>query len=163
MSFEEALRLLKTGNLLGKDKRYLPGHTNWKPASEDDLLRVGMEHCASSPKRLPMRDAVFTLRPEQRVGGVTFNWGRQFFGSSNFVLQPGYPESIEKPITMIHAELDDFVETEINKEVCDSRLPDCVSIAIAGTGHCLTQETDPVLDEIYKALDELVFRVENNG
>lgn len=159
-SFEEALRLLKAGDLLGKDKRYLPGETDWKPYSEGNLLQVGIEHCASSPKRLPMRDAIFTLKPEQRVGGVTFSWGRHFFGSSEFVLQSGYPESLKKPVTMIHAELDKFVDTDINKEVCDKRMSDCVSIAIPGSGHCLTQETDPVLEEIYDALDAVVMRAE---
>ena len=38
-------------------------------------------------------------------------------------------------------------------------MSDCVSIAIDGTGHCLTQETDPVLDRIYNALDETIERV----
>ena len=159
MSFDRALTIMRIGDALGKDTRYMPGNTDWKPYSETNLLRVGIEHCASSPKRLPMRDAIFTLRPEQRVGGVTFNWGRQFFGSSNFVLQGGYPESISKPVTMIHAEVDNFVETELNKTVCNERLPDCVSVPIAGAGHCLTQETDPVLDQIYNALDETVGRV----
>jgi len=160
MAFEEVVRLLKTGDFLGKDRRYLPGHTNWKPVNEDNLLRAGIEHCASDVRRAPMRDAVFTLRPEQRVGGVTFNWGREFYGSSSFVLQKGYPESLKKPVSMIHAELDDYVVTEINKEVCDTRMTDCVSVAIPGSGHCLTQETDPVLDKIYKSLDQLVSRIE---
>jgi len=160
MSFDQMTTLLRIGDALGRDRSYLPGQTNWLPASEDDLLRVGIEHCSSSPKRLPMRDAVFTVRPEQRVGGITFNWARQFFGSSNFVLQDGYPEAIRLPVTMIHAELDHFVETEVNKEVCDTRMTNCVSIAIPGSGHCLTQEIDPVLDEIYEALDQIVERVE---
>ena len=159
MTFDEASRMLSIGDALGKDKRYLPGNTNWKPESENDLLRVGIELCSSSPKRLPMRDAVFTTRPEQRVGGITFNWGKEFYGSSNFVLQPGYPESIDKPVTMIHAELDFFVETDVNKEVCDNRMSDCISVTIPKSGHCLTQETDTVLDTIYKALDSLVERL----
>ena len=159
MSFDDISRLLRIGDALGKDLRYLPGNTDWRPASEDDLLRVGIEHCASSPERLPMRDAVFTVRPEQRVGGVTFNWGRQFFGSSTFVLQDGYAESIVKPVTMIHAELDNFVDTDINKNVCDTRMQNCISVSIPGTGHCLTQETDPVLERIYSALNETVQRV----
>jgi alpha-beta hydrolase superfamily lysophospholipase len=158
MSFKEAERLLKFGDAIGKDKRYLPGHSNWKPATENDLLTAGIEYCASSPKRLPMRDAVFTVRPEQRVGGVTFKWGREFYRSSNFVLQPGYAESLKKPVTMVHAERDDFVVTDINKEVCEIRLSDCVSLAIPKTGHCLLQETDPVLNRIYRALDETIMR-----
>jgi lysophospholipase len=160
MSFERASLVLRIGNALGKDKRYLPGNDNWKPYSEGNLLQVGIEHCASSPKRLPMRDAIFTMHPEQRVGGVTFSWGREFYRSSNFVLQAGYPESINKPVTMIHAELDNFVQTDLNKHVCGRRMPDCVSVPIPGSGHCLTQEIDPVLDRIYIELDQVVQRVE---
>jgi len=47
----------------------------------------------------------------------------------------------------------------VNKQVCGQRMPNCVSIAIDGTGHCLTQETDPVLDRIYSALDQTIERV----
>jgi len=159
MSFEQVERVLKIGDALGKDKRYLPGNMNWKPASEDDLLRVGIEHCASSPKRLPMRDAVFTRRPEQRVGGVTFKWAKEFYESSNFVLQDGYPESINMPVTMVHAEIDNFVYTDVNKQVCDTRMPNCVSLALEGTGHCLTQETDPVLEALYDGLNAVLERV----
>lgn len=158
MSFSEVTRLLKIGDALGKDKKYLPGHTNWEPVNESDLLHLGEEPCASSTKRMPMRDAVFTVRPEQRVGGVTFNWGREFYGSSVYVLQSGYPESIKKPVAMIHSERDNFVETEINKAVCDTRMSNCVSVPIAGTGHCLLQETDHILDQIYRSLDETVSR-----
>ena len=78
-------------------------------------------------------------------------------------MQDGYAESIAKPVTMIHAELDNIVVTDVNKHVCDNRMSDCVSVAIKGAGHCLTQETDPVLDRIYKALDETVQRVEQLG
>ncbi len=158
-SFADVNRLLKIGDALGKDKNYVPGNTDWKPRSEDDLLRAGIGYCASSPKRLPMRDAVFTRRPEQRVGGVTFNWGREFYGSSEFVLQGGYPEAINLPVTMIHAERDDFVVTDVNKDVCDRRMNDCVSITPPASGHCLLQETDPILDSIYQSLDDLVARL----
>jgi len=160
MSFEDASRLLRVGRALGKGRRYLPGHGNWTPYSEDNLLIAGIEHCASSPKRLPLRDAIFTDQPEQRVGGVTFDWGHEFYESSIFVLQPGYPESISKPVAMVHAELDNFVVTDVNKEVCTTRMSDCFSIPIDGGGHCLMQETDPVLDIIYKTLDDVVERVE---
>lgn len=159
MSFEEAERLLKWGRRLGKDTRYLPGNSNWKPYNEDDLLRVGIEHCSSNPARLPLRDAIFTRNPEQRVGGVTFNWGGEFYESSLYVRAEGYTESINLPVTMIHAELDNFVETDVNKAICDTRMPDCQSVAIAGSGHCLTQESDATLDNIYEALDEVLSRI----
>ena len=159
MSFEEAERLLRLGDAVGKGTRYLPGETDWTPYNEDDLLQVGIEHCSSSPKRLPLRDAIFTVRPEQRVGGITFNWGREFYRSSHYVLQPGYAEALKMPVTMIHAELDNFVVTETNKHVCQNRVPDCQSVAIPGAGHCLLQETDNVLERVYDALEEMVRRV----
>jgi len=162
MSFEEAARLMNWGRALGKDTRYLPGQTNWKPYHEQNLLRVGIEHCASNPKRLPLRDAIFTQRPEQRVGGITFNWVGEFFESSEYIQLDGYFESIKMPITMIHAELDLFVETDVNKSVCDTRLEQCRNIPIKGGGHCLMQESDEILSEIYAALDDLKAQIINN-
>lgn len=158
-TFAEAHRMLKLGDALGKDVNYLPGATDWRPASEGNLLRAGIEYCASSPIRLPMRDAIFTRKPEQRVGGVTINWGREFYRSSEFVLQDGYPESIKLPVTMIHAELDNFVVTDINKDVCDNRMSNCIGFTPPNSGHCLMQETDPVLGAIYQSLDDLLARV----
>lgn len=159
MTFEEAERLINWGRRLGKDTRYIPGNSNWVPYNEENLLRAGIEHCASNPKRLPLRDAIFTRKPEQRVGGVTFNWGGEFYESSLYVRDDGYLEAINLPMTMIHAEVDHFVETDVNKAACDTRLPNCRSVPIAGAGHCLTQESDEILEEIYNALDEVTNRV----
>lgn len=159
LSFEEAENLLRWGRRLGKDTRYLPGNSNWQPYNEDDLFIAGIEHCASNPKRLPLRDAIFTRIPEQRVGGVTFNWGGEFYESSLYVMRPDYLRSISVPTTIIHAELDLFVETDVNVEACDAKLQNCRSVAINGAGHCLLQESDDILDQIYDALDELYGRL----
>jgi lysophospholipase len=158
MSFDEAKRLLVWGRRLGQSKRYLPGNTNWVPYSEDNLRVSGIEHCASDPNRLPLRDAVFTTDASQRVGGVTYNWGGAFYDSSIYVRADGYPEAIDIPISMIHAERDDFVVTDVNIEICDTRLPDCTSVPITGAGHCLLQETDDRLVQVYQALEDVVAR-----
>jgi len=163
MTFEEAAKLLTWGRKLGKDTRYLPGASNWTPYNEENLLQAGIEHCSSNPKRLPLRDAIFTRKPEQRVGDVTFNWGGEFYESSLYVRNAGYPESIELPVTMIHAELDNFVDTDENKLICDTRMPNCQSLPIAGTGHCLPQESDAVLEEIFDALDGVLGRIQNRA
>lgn len=160
LSFEDTERLLIWGRRLGKDTRYLPGNGNWKPYNEENLFIAGIEHCASNPKRLPLRDAIFTRIPEQRVGDVTFNWGGEFYESSLYVLSPDYLPSISVPTTMIHAELDLFVETDVNIEACTSALSDCRSVPIAGAGHCLLQESDEILEQIYDALDDLHARLD---
>jgi len=38
MSFDQMTTVLRIGDALGRDRSYLPGQTNWVPASEDDLL-----------------------------------------------------------------------------------------------------------------------------
>ena len=161
MSFDAAKRLLVWGRRLGQDKRYLPDNGNWTPYSEDNLRVAGIEHCASDPNRLPLRDAVFTNDPSQRVGGVTYNWGGEFYESSLYVRASGYPEGLDLPISMVHAERDDFVVTDVNIEICDTRLPDCTSVYIDGSGHCLLQETDDRLAQVYQALDNVVARISN--
>jgi len=157
--FEKALNMMKWGRRLGKDKRYLPGQSNWVPYNEENLLRVGIEHCASNPERLPLRDAIFTDIPEQRVGGITFNWGIEFFESSLYLREPNYLENIALPITMIHADLDLIVETDVNISACDARLRDCENVQYEGAGHCLFNESDEILEKIYVELDDLKARI----
>ena len=159
VEFDQALKIMKWGRRLGKDNRYLPGQSNWVPYHEANLLRVGIEHCASNPDRLPLRDAIFTNIPEQRVGGITFNWGIEFFESSLYLRADDYLENISLPITMIHAELDLYVETDVNISACDARLPNCKNVQYAGSGHCLFNESDDILEKIYVELDQLKTRI----
>lgn len=158
MSFEDAKFLMTWARRFGKSKHYLSGENNWKPFS-DDLSIANIDMCSSNPARLPNRDVVFTRFPEERVGGVTAQWGAEFFGSSEYVRKDGYLEGINIPITMVSAEVDHFVATEVNQNACSTRFPDCTRLDLKGAGHCLFQESDAMLEEMFASLDTLTLRV----
>ena len=158
MSFDQAKSLMGWARRLGKSKRYLQGNENWKPFQED-LSEANIDLCSSNPKRLPNRDVVFTLKPAERVGGVTAQWGAEFFESSEFIRAEGYLEHIDIPVTMVSAEVDHFVVTEVNQAACDSRLPNCQRLDLKGAGHCLLQESDAHLEDMFDSLDTLLERI----
>lgn len=151
-TFEEARRVMDIPRKLGKARHYAIGQGNWQP---DGLDFTQGSDCASNPKRLYLRDVLFTRQPEQRVGGITNQYGAEFFESSDHVLARGYLESIELPITIISAEKDTFVSNAHNAQACSERFPNCREVQPAGTGHCLSQESDAVLELMWDELDAL--------
>ena len=158
MSFEQAKGLMNWARRLGKSKRYLQGNENWKPFS-DDLSEANIDMCSSNPKRLPNRDVVFTRNAAERVGGVTAQWGAEFFESSEYIRQNDYLEQIDIPMVMVSAEVDHFVVTDVNQTACDRRFPNCQRLDLKGAGHCLLQESDAHLNEMFEGLDALLERI----
>ena len=158
ISFKQAKSLMNWARRLGKSKHYLQGNDNWKPFNED-LSIANIDMCSSNPKRLPNRDVVFTRYPAERVGGITAQWGAEFFESSDYIREAGFLESINIPVTMVSASVDHFVVTEENQKICDSRFSDCVRLDLTDAGHCLFQDSDAHLDQMFAALDHLTRRV----
>lgn len=162
MSFSDAKFLMGWARRLGKSKHYLSGEDNWKPFNED-LSVANIDMCSSNPERLPNRDVVFTRNPEERVGGVTAQWGAEFYESSEYVRASGYLESVDVPIVMVSAEVDHFVVTGVNQEVCDTRFPKCKRLDLIGAGHCLFQESDAHLKQMFDSLDGLTASILGAG
>lgn len=158
MSFDQAQSLMNWARRLGKSKHYLQGNDNWKPF-QPDLSKANIDMCSSNPERLPNRDVVFTRNPSERVGGVTAQWGAEFFESSLYIREPGYLENIDVPVAIISAEVDHFVMTDVNQSACDSRFPNCQKLDLAGAGHCLLQESDAHLKEMFDKLDALLLGI----
>jgi len=159
MSFERATFLMNWARRLGKSKHYLAGGSNWKPHTIDDLLAPHGDQCSSNPARYPYKEVVYTRDPKERVGDVTVQWGAEFFESSAYIRQEGYLEKIDVPISMISAEVDLYVSTEVNQKVCDTRFPNCKRVDLKGAGHCLFQESDAHLELMFDELDALLARV----
>lgn len=158
MSFDQARSLMNWTRRLGKSKHYLQGNDNWKPFAQD-LSKANIDMCSSNPKRLPNRDVVFTRNPSERVGGVTAQWGAEFFESSVYIRANGYLEAIDIPAVIVSAEVDHFVVTDVNQSACDSRLPNCQRLDLTGAGHCLLQESDAHLKQMFDQLDVLLLRI----
>ena len=161
MEFDKALDLMNFMRRMGQSKRYVPGGDNWKPFGEDYSV-AGIELCSSNPKRLYLRDAVFTNNPEERVGDVTNQWGAEFFESSLYLRERDYLENIKIPIFIASAEIDDFVVTDTNILACNDRLPICVSKTYEGAGHCLPQESDDIVFDIFDNIETLAGVIKAN-
>ena len=155
-SFDDAKRMMGWARRLGKANYYMPGESNWLPDGFDLTRKTD---CSSNPSRLYYRDVIFTRQPELRVGGVTVQWGSEFFESSEIMQSGGYLEAIELPVTIISAENDTYVYTDVNSSACQTRFQDCREVAIAGTGHCLPQESDGVLNQMFDEMDALAERI----
>ncbi len=151
-TLEEAMRMMNVARRLGKSKHYVTGQQNWRP---DGLDYTQGSDCSSNPKRLYLRDAIFTRHPELRVGGVTNQWGAEFFESSQYLLADGYLDKIQTPVTIISAAYDTFVVTEYNSKACAEALPNCREVVIPNTGHCLPQENDAVVTQMMDEFDRL--------
>ncbi len=151
----EATKALMTlMRLFGKERRYLPGQGSWR-VTMPDMTVSGPEYCASDPKRLHMRDAIFATQPEQRVGGVTAQWGWAFMESADWLSRNGRYDGFNVPTTMVMADVENFVKNSAITEACDE-IQNCQTLPIEGSAHCITQETDAVLDVLFEGLDELV-------
>ena len=159
MSFDTALFLMRAGRFLGKGMHYVPGQDRWSPY-KDDLSLAHIDWCSSNPARLHSKDVIYTRLPEQRVGGVTFQYGSRFFESSRYIRKDGYLEAITVPTIIASAEVDHYVSTAVSKESCDARLPNCERLDIADSGHCLPQESDEILSEILEGVEALYRRLE---
>jgi len=156
--FDDAGSQMNAAQKMKQGKRYLPGNGNWKPETPSDLSRHGIEYCSSNPLRLPNRDVIFTREPEQRVGGVTVQWGAEFFQSAVLMRDANYFDPIKVPVTIISADRDDFVSNAALDDAC-GKLADCQLERYPGSGHCLLQETNNVVDGMLEQVDVLVARV----
>ncbi len=148
-TFAQARQLLEISRIFGKAQHYAFGQGDWQP---DGLDFSQGSDCSSNPKRLYYRDVVFTRDPKQRVGGVTNQWGAEFFQSSELLRSEGYLSRLNVPVTVISAAHDTFVVTETNSLLCRDVIKSCRELPIADTGHCLPQESDAVQETIMEAL-----------
>ncbi len=154
--FEESKTLLTRFIRIGRGERYVLGQGDWKP--ESDVLTT-TSNCSSYAKRLHYRDVIFTRKPEQRVGGVTNKWFYEFLRSSEHMNNQAYLSGIKVPVTMITAEVDDFVSNAVNAKACTTYFSDCRELVIPETKHCLLQENDAVQNEMYDEVDALLSRI----
>lgn len=159
-TFEQARALMKLSKLFGKSKHYVVGQDNWRP---DGLDYTQGSDCSSNPKRLYLRDAIFTRKPELRVGGITNQYGLAFFESSEYILKPGFLEKLSLPVTIISAANDTFVVTDYNSRACADQMPNCREVTPPNTGHCLPQENNDVLALMYAEMDALLERIKSGS
>lgn len=154
-SYASAKRIVKIMRALGKSKAYLIGRGNWQPDVQDLTTRIS---CSSEPKRLYIRDAVYTNHPEQRLGGPTNQWFGELMESGEKMMETESINSVNIPVAMVLGTADDIVDNAAPTKICDS-LGNCRLITLKGAGHCIPQERDEFIEIMYEALDDLVDQI----
>lgn len=151
-SYGSAKALNQLSRLFGKTEAYAPGVGNWNPEPVDLTAKIA---CSSEPKRIYIRDVMFTRRPELRVGGATYQWFGQLMLSGEEMIKPEWTSKVNVPVMMLLADRDQVVINDQPKQACDD-LSNCTLRIIEDSGHCIPQESDRIVAQVYESVDDLV-------
>lgn len=150
-SYRTAKTMAMVARLLGKSKSYAPGQGNWKPDSLD-LTRPSA--CGTYPPRLYVRDVTFVRNPEQRTGTATYQWIAEIMKSGERITKPGYAGKVKIPVQILLGDTDHFVVNSVSEKVC-GELSNCSYKTLPDTRHCVPNERDEIVNEIYGAVDNV--------
>ncbi|WP_063463851.1 alpha/beta hydrolase [Ectothiorhodospira sp. BSL-9] len=97
----------------------------------------------------------FRDQPELVLGGVTWGWLHQAFGSRRHIKRKA-AEAIQQPVLVLSAPADRLVVADRHPAFCD-RLTHCTLIRYPGARHELLMEEDrirnPVLEDVLAFLN----------
>ncbi|MEM9233918.1 MAG: alpha/beta hydrolase [Pseudomonadota bacterium] len=135
-------RFTAAATTLGFGHRYAPTQNVWVPewdvAPEDAV-------CALREERAYLQEALFTLQPDYRVGGLTNEWANGFERSGLDLVESELLSDADLPVLMVMAGQDRVIVNDRNYTACNERLPDCQYIEIKNSGHCMLFEEDEVV------------------
>jgi lysophospholipase len=154
-SYGAAKMMYRLSKILNKSKFYAPGATNWKPDVPDMTQKIA---CSAEPKRVYIRDAVYTNNPELRMGTATYQWFGQTMISGEKMVKPEWTSRINIPVVMMLADRDQIVINEPPKEAC-AAIDNCEIVIIEDSGHCVMQEVDRIVENVYDNVDNLVAEI----
>lgn len=152
ISYGAAKFMYKLTRLLGKTDAYAPGASDWKPDVEDMTAIIP---CSAEPKRVYIRDALFTNRPELRMGTATYQWFGQLMLSGEEMIKPEWTSKVNVPVMMLLTDRDQIIINDQPKQVCND-LANCTLRVMENSGHCIAQETDRIITQVYQSVDDLV-------
>lgn len=147
--------LYRLSQMTGKTDRYAPGASNWRPDVQDLTQKIP---CSSEPKRIYLRDAMYVKDPSLRMGSATYQWFGQLMLSGEKMITPEWSSKIDVPVTMLLAENDTIVINDPAIEVCND-IGSCEYKIIEASGHCVLQENDQILQQVYDSVDQLVAKL----
>jgi lysophospholipase len=138
---------------LGLGSEYMAGNGPWTPDRFD--AEAYEPACGDREDRVFKNDALMTLDPGLRVGGVTNEWAYGMVRSGRSLLK-GTPLSADpRPVVMVLAGRETVVRNDAAERLC-STLSGCEARVIENATHCVYLEEDEVQDEVHAALLQLV-------
>ncbi|MGV6801679.1 MAG: alpha/beta hydrolase [bacterium] len=148
-----AYGLVETNMALGFSKHYAIGQGNWQPWNEDF---AAYNFCTSYPPRQFVKDVFLVDRPEQRVGGATYQWLDGIMNSTRKIMNTELLQHIKAPVLAFAASDDKIVSSLATQKICNSKLPNCSYIELPDTHHCLLFEEPEIRQEIIQRIDDLL-------
>lgn len=136
---------------IGYGSRYAPTQGAWQPKWDTPLDNYG---CATRPDRIYHKDAIFSLHPEFRIGGITNEWAAGFERSGRDLAEGDALTRVDTDILMITAGKDKILDYARTYKVCDELLPHCRRIELPEAGHCLLLEEDAITAPMIEAVIE---------
>lgn len=137
--------------LLGFGDREIPGERKYLPSVrkfEGNLL-------TGDPVRFRILPDLVRARPELHRGGATWRWISAAFRSIARLNRPGSAETIAVPVTVLVGAEDRMIDAEAARGFT-ARLPLGRFMLIAGARHEIMMETDRVLAEFWRAVDDMI-------
>ena len=152
-SLQEVRRLTRFLRLVGFARDYAPGEADWTPFTEDFL---DQNWCGPNrPARAHLKDAIYTLKPEVRVGGLTNEMLSELIEAGERSMEQSFLRRVTIPVLMVTAGADRVVDSAAAQRVCDD-LPNCRLLDFPDAGHCINFERADIVVDMYDALDALV-------
>ncbi len=159
-SYNLTRRIVDISRALGFSKRYAMSQQDWQPYRTD--FEQG-NYCGENLERIHLKDTLYTVRPELRVGGVTNQWLGEIMESTEHITKPAYLEEIELPVFVATGDSDTIVEADLSTELCKRQFPKCTVFVLEDSGHCTISEPEPTRRSLFAALDAMFFYIEGAG
>ena len=141
----------RTFDLIGLGGTYALGRGPWAdaPLFDDPAALARGTDCARDPSRAHLREALFALEPDLRVGGPSARWIARTYASQD-VLARAAP-TISAPVWMATAGEDRVVRTEAASALCTA-MQDCEEVRFEETRHCMIEDAPGTRDAILDGL-----------
>ena len=126
--------------LAGLGNTYALGEGPWTGAGlfdDADALARGA-NCARDPARAHLREALFAVQPDLRVGGPSARWVSATFRSGDVLAARA--DEIAVPVWMALAGADGVVRSPASEQLC-AAMGRCSAVAFPEARHCMIEDT----------------------
>jgi alpha-beta hydrolase superfamily lysophospholipase len=141
----------------GQGADYMDGGGPWRPDrfNADEFTPV----CGDRKDRAFKNDALMTLNPALRVGGVSNEWAYGMVRSGRMLLSQKPLADDPRPVGMVLAGREVVVRNSAAEKFCEQTLS-CQVTMVEEATHCVYLEEDEVQEEVHDALLRLFARLQ---
>lgn len=142
----------------GNGTEYVMGEGPWYPGERDSEAD---DLCGREESRMFKNEALYRTRPDLRVGGATNEYIYGLFTSAGEMEVSEPLARFDRPITLITAGDEIYVQNEIAQKICTDVMSTCELVHIEEATHCVHVDPEAVHQQIYVAMDTLIARIQS--